>query len=107
MALTIEQIEIAKKIKELNNQLILIQFELDDLQETYGYADKEEKARILGLCDFLDSEAFCFSSELKSLIRQLNNQGITEQSHPSIFPVKKTKRDVSNTNTDLPDELPW
>jgi hypothetical protein len=107
MELTIEQIEIANRIKVLNKQIDEIYYELDDMQEIYYIVDKNEQARILGVCDYLDSKAFSYRMELDALTSQLNDQGITDQSHPSIFPTPKAKLDINDTSKDLIDDLPF
>ena len=107
MELSIEQIEIANRIKALNKQIDEVYFELDDIEEIFYNMDKKEQARLLGVCDCLDSKAFSYRMELNDLIRQLNDQGITDQSHPSIFPAKKANLDINDNNKNLIDDLPF
>jgi hypothetical protein len=105
MEFTVEHNEIAKRIKSIIQEMDNIHYELESIEMLfYNEKNKDEQARLLGECDFLDSKLFSLQLERDDLIRQLNAQGITEITHPHIFPTKKPKlnTDYDENNTDLP-----
>lgn len=107
MELTIEQTEIAKRIKAIRLQMDLIYFELESIQSDFYNETKNEQARLLAVCEDLDSKAFCFEMELKDLINELNSQGITNETHPNIFPLRKNKANENQSNDNLLEDLPF
>ena len=106
MALSIDQIKISKKILELEKEIKEIYYELEDIQYDYKqWENEEDRPRLLGYCEFLDSKAFSLRMDQDALKWQLNEQGINEETNPELFPQKKK---VDNEgDSDLSDELPF
>ena len=102
MELTLEQIEMSKRIKTIKSELDEISYELKSTEMDFYNENEKGQKRLLGVCEYLDSKAFSLEMESNDLIEQLNNQGITLESHPNVFPLKKITPKKDNSTDDLP-----